>query len=107
MRIFFVPAVATALVMLIFSFSSAQTPGNPGPAGGDREITPERFKELKTDILKRIDERTKRIEEEKTCVTAATNMEELRKCRPERPARSGGQGEQGGQRRPSPFGQQR
>lgn len=104
MRKVLVPAVSAALVMLIFSFSSAQMPGDPGPAGRDREMTPERFTELKTDILKRIDERTKRIEEEKKCVTAATNMEELKKCRPERPARPGGQGEQG---RPFPFGQQR
>lgn len=97
------PVIAVMFVMLVFGFSSAQAPGGPPPA--DKEITPEKFGELKADLLKRIDDRMQRIAEEKTCVSAATNMEELRKCRPQRPAGPGGPGGQG--KTFPPFGQPR
>jgi len=90
-----VSMLAAVFVMLIFGFSSAQMSGNPPQ--GQKEITPEKFSELKADILKRIDDRMKRMTEEKKCVTAATNGDELRKCRPQRPSMQGGQKEQGRQ----------
>lgn len=99
-----VPVIAAMFVMLIFGYSSAQMPVNPPP--GEKEVTPEKFSELKADILKRIDDRMKRMADEKTCVTASTNMEELKKCRPERPSMPGGQGRPGGGQFP-PFGQPR
>ncbi len=68
----------------------AQThPGNgPGPAmqgGNGKEISPQNFDDMKTRILAMIEERQKRLDQEKSCVETATNSEELKKCRPERP----------------------
>ncbi len=58
--------------------------------GEKREFTPEQFSDLKSRALKMIEERKTRLEQEKACVEAATNIEEFRKCRPERPMGPGG-----------------
>ena len=81
------------------SASAQQNPGGPGPmmqSGEKRELTPEQFNDMKARALKMIEERRTRLEQEKTCVEAATTMEELRKCRPERPIGPGGGGFRGG-----------
>jgi hypothetical protein len=60
----------------------------PGPGmqqGGGREITPERFNQMKAHALKMIEERRVKLDQAKACVQAAKNPEELRKCRPEPP----------------------
>lgn len=73
--------------------SAQQGPGGPGPmmqSGEKREVSPEQFSEIKARALKMIEERRTRLEQEKSCVEASTNIEELRKCRPERPMGPGG-----------------
>jgi hypothetical protein len=55
--------------------------------------TTESFNEIKARILKMIEERKARIAQEKACVEAATNDEELKKCRPMPPM--GGMGGMG------------
>jgi len=62
--------------------------GGPGPAMHEmmgKEITPEQFPEVKARVLKMIDERRTRLDQEKACVEASTNGAELKKCRPDRP----------------------
>lgn len=79
----------------------------PGGGGGGpmmqeqnaKELTPEQFSEMKAMILKRLEERRARMEQEKKCVEASTSAEELRKCRPEPPmGMSPGGQSRGGQR---------
>lgn len=78
-----------------------QSPGSgQGPAmqeGSGKEITPQQFSEMKTRILKMIEERQTRLTQEKACVEAATSGAELKKCRPDRPMGQGGPGGPGGQ----------
>jgi len=95
-------SVLVALLLMAFSHPAAAQMypgGGPGPAmqeGGGKEITPEQFKEMKTRILSMLEERKKRLDQEKTCVEAATSAEELKKCRPERPMGGPGGQFQGG-----------
>ena len=86
----------------------------PGGGGGGpmmqeqnaKELTPEQFSEMKARILKRLEERRTRMEQEKKCIDASTNAEELRKCRPEPPMGPLGPGGQrrGGQQGRQPMG---
>jgi hypothetical protein len=62
-----------------------------------KNITPENFSEVKSNILQRIDERLTKLNEEKACVQAASTADELKKCRPPRP---GGPGHKGMQKPP-------
>ena len=86
-------------VMLLTAFSHislTQTyaaDGNPPvfKGEGDKEISSENFSEIKAGLLKRIEFRAKRLNEEKVCVEAAKDMSELKKCKPERPDGPGGQ----------------
>ncbi len=97
-------------LMLLVAFagaSYAQPPeGGAGPAvkeGGQKEITPEKFGEFKEMLLKRIDDRIKRLQDERVCVEAAKNNEDLKKCRPARPeGQRGPAGQEGQQRPPKP-----
>lgn len=91
-----------------------QYPGaGPGPAiqGAEgKEIAPEQFNEMKARILKMIEERRAKLDQEKACVEAAKSADELRNCRPERPMGGGGrggrfQGGPGGQRPPMAPGE--
>jgi len=62
--------------------------GGPGPGGNEgmqKQFAPEQFPEVKARMLKMLDERKARIEQEKACVEKAANHEELRKCRSEPP----------------------
>jgi hypothetical protein len=63
--------------------------GGPGPGmrGGmqQQEVTPEQFPEVKARVLKMLDDRKTRLEQERACVEKASNDAELRKCRPEPP----------------------
>ena len=82
-------AFAVLFLTSVSQHAFAQQPGSgPGPAGPEgsgKAMTPENFKEIKTRILARIEERRTMLDKEKTCVEAAQNADELRKCRPERP----------------------
>ncbi len=103
---------AVFAVLLLTSVSGAafaqQFPGSgPGPAVqgvNGKEITPEQFTEMKTRVLTMIEERRARLDQEKACVEAATDVAALRKCRPERPMAPDGrfQGGPGQQRQPRP-----
>jgi hypothetical protein len=63
-----------------------QSTGSPAaPGGTGKTVTPEQFQERKARILKMIEERRAKLDQAKTCIEAATNNEELRKCRPEPP----------------------
>jgi hypothetical protein len=62
-----------------------------------KQSTPETFSERKARVQKLLEERKTRLEQEKTCVDAAKNDDDLVKCRPQRPPMmQGGQGMQGG-----------
>ncbi len=104
MRVFVNTFLATLFLAALIQTGFAQTypDSGLGPAiqeGGGKEITPQQFSEMKTRILTMIEERRKRLDQEKSCVEAATNADELRKCRQERPM--GGQFQGGpGQQRP-------
>ena len=112
-------AIASMVVVVLFLTALSQVvPAQQGPAGGTgpamhemmgEEITPEQFPEVKARVLKMIDERRTRLDKEKTCVEAATNGTELKKCRPERPMGPGGgiQGGPGQSRPPRPAGEQK
>jgi len=54
-----------------FAADNAPQPKGPGPS----------FEQRKSDILKHIDERIARNQEEKTCVQAAKNHDDLKACR--------------------------
>ena len=68
--------------------------GGAGPGGAGKEFAPEKFQEFKARVLKMLDERKARLEQEKACVEKAANHDELRKCRPEPPTGRGGHGGQ-------------
>jgi len=114
--------VASMIVVVLFLAALSQVvvaqqgppPGDRGPAMHEmmgKEITPEQFPEVKAKVLKMIGERKTRLDQEKACVEAAKNGEELKKCRPERPGggmQGGGmQGGPGMQRPPRPAGDQK
>ena len=63
--------IATIFAVPAFAVDSAPQPKAPGP----------KFEQRKADLLKRIDERIVRIQEEKTCVQAATNHDGIKACR--------------------------
>lgn len=113
-------AIAGMVIVVLFLAALSQAvlaqqgPGDgTGPAmmreGAGRETTPEQFSETKARVLKMIEERRTRMDQEKACVEASKNDAELRKCRPERPMGPGGgmQGGPGLQRTPRPGGEQR
>lgn len=80
------------------SFSEMRGEQMPPSHGmGTKNITSENFNEVKSAMLLRIEERMKRLNEEKACVEAAGNADELIKCRPQRPEGPG----QKGMQRPS------
>lgn len=90
-----------AAVYAVFAalFLTAATPAafaQEYPGGGPGPMAPEQFSEMKARVLKMIEERKTRLDQEKACVEAATNADELRKCRPERPMMGpGGPGREG------------
>jgi hypothetical protein len=90
--------IFTAVLLFAFSevsFSEMRAEGMPpSPGLGPKEITSENFNETKADILLRIEERLKRLNQEKACVQAASSADELKKCRPQRPEGPGRKGMQ-------------
>ena len=64
-------AISLALAGSAFAVDGGQSQNGPGP----------NFDQRKTDILKMLDERASRIQEEKNCVQAAKNHEDLKACR--------------------------
>ena len=102
-------AIAVAVVLLLTAGSvvvlAQQGPaGGPGPAGSEgmkKEFAPEKFPDLKARVLKMLDERKTRLEQERACVEKATTHEELKKCRPE-PMGGMHRGGPGQQRPPMP-----
>ncbi len=98
----FVFAVLLAATLSQVAFAQGAPEGGPGMGpgpgmqqGAGKEITPEQFNQMKTNVLKMIEERRAKLDQAKACVQAAKNPEELRKCRPERPMM--GPGGRGGQ----------
>jgi len=95
-------AIAVTVVLLLTAgsiavFAQQRPAGGPGPGmqeGMKKEYTPEQFPEVKARVLKLLDERKTRLEQERACVEKATTHEELKKCRPEPPR--GGQMHRGG-----------
>jgi len=89
-------------------FAQAPADGTPPMLRGNKPAQPQSFEETKAGLLKRMDDRIKRMTEERACVEAAKNQDDLKKCRPERPAPPGGQVPGAPammQRQPSPMGQ--
>lgn len=77
------------------SFSEMRGENMPPSHGmGAKNITPENFNEAKAGILQKIEERLNKLNEEKACVQAASNADELKKCRPQRPEGLGHKGMQ-------------
>jgi len=66
-----VVAISLALAGAAFAVDAGQYQNGPGPD----------FDQRKTEILKMLDERASRIQEEKDCVQAAKNHEDLKVCR--------------------------
>ncbi len=87
--VFAVLLVATLSQVAFAQDAPEGGPGmGPGPGmqqGAGKEITPEQFNQMKSNVLKRIEEHRARLDQAKACVQAAKNAEELRKCRPEPP----------------------
>jgi hypothetical protein len=93
----FVVMVALVLAAAGASLVLAQQGQMGGPMGGQgaapgmgrgmqqQEVTPEQFPELKARVLKMLDDRKARLEQERACVEKATNDAEMKKCRPEPP----------------------
>ncbi len=109
MRLAACTAVAMLFLSAVFQAALAQQ-AQPFPGAGPmmqggtgREFAPEQFSETKARILKMLEERKARLEQEKTCVQTANSMEELQKCRP-RPPMGGPGGMQGGPGRQRPLG---
>jgi len=77
--------------MFTFSAGAQQGSGNGRTMQGvdERSFATEQFSDRKARVLRMIEERRTRLDQEKTCVEAATTEEELMKCRPERPAGKG------------------
>jgi len=107
--------ILVIVIAAVFVFSMAQSlfaqapaDGTPPMLRGDKPAQPQSFEETRASILKRIDDRIRRSTEERACVDASKNMDELKKCRPERPAPPGGQMPGGSgmmQRQQPPMGQ--
>jgi hypothetical protein len=77
--------------------------GGPGPGKQgwmQQQITPEQFPEFKAQALKNIDERIKRMGEQRACIEKAQTHEEMKKCRPEQPMGGGPMHRGPGQQRP-------
>lgn len=70
-------AVIFAAVASLLMASSTSAAENTQPSKGPGP----NFEQFKTEILTRIDARIARIQEEKTCVQAAKNHEDLKACR--------------------------
>jgi len=66
-------AMAASLLFAAMSFAADNAPQPKGPGPN--------FEQRKADILKRIDERIARSQEEKTCIQAANNQDDLKACR--------------------------
>ena len=91
-------------IALLLTVSAPLAFGQMMPGGGGgapmmrdksaKELTPEQFSEMKARVLKMLEERKTRLDQEKTCVEASKTADELRKCRPEPPMGPMGQGGQ-------------
>ncbi len=84
-------ALSAVLLLVVFpAVSFSETPSQrsgPTPGAQGKEMSADNFDETKARILQRMEEQIKRITQEKACVSAATNMDELRKCRTVGPQR--------------------
>lgn len=68
-------AVVVSILFTVPAFADDNAPQPKGKGPGPN------FEQRKSDILKRIDERIARNQEEKTCVQAAKNHDDLKACR--------------------------
>ena len=99
-------SIIAFLVIWAFAQAAFGQQGGPGSRPGPgNSFTAENFQEQKTRILQMIEQRRIKLDQEKACVEAAQNREDLQKCRPERPdgmglGRQRGQGGQGQAQQP-------
>jgi hypothetical protein len=75
MKIFFI----VAAILLSFTIGFAQQPTTRPPLGKDQKEN-ERFEAFKHKILGNLDARMSLLQQEKSCVSAAQNHQDLRKC---------------------------
>jgi hypothetical protein len=108
----FLSSLAVAVLILaafsLVAVAQQDTSGGSGPAVGqqmEKKMTPEQFSALKSRILKMIEIRQTKLNEEKACIDAATTPAELRKCRPMHHMGPGHTGQKGQAQQP-PAGQQ-
>ena len=66
-------AAAASVLLASPTFAAESTPPSKGPGPN--------FEQFKSEVLARIDARIARNQEEKTCVQAAKNHEDLKACR--------------------------
>jgi len=86
---------STAIIGIVVIFlvvGSLVAIAQQGPMGGSemqggmqQQVTPEQFPAVKAKVLKMLDERKTKIEQERACVEKAQSHEEMKKCRPEPP----------------------
>ena len=92
MSVYLVLAVMVLAVFPGVSFSQTPPESGPPPAVRRAEITPEKFDEAKAAALQRVERRMKMLSMEKSCIEAARNAEEMKKCTPGRMKRMGPKG---------------
>ena len=88
--------IATLILSLAFALPAFAAESNAPPKG-----TAPTFEQKKAQILKRFDERSTKLQEEKACVQAAKNDNDLKACKakfgpPSNPFGPGGPGGKGG-----------
>ena len=97
--------IGSVVIMLFLAAGPRPVLAQQGPGGGQgpmmqggqrQQADPATFSERKARVQKLLEERKTRLEQEKTCVDAAKNDDDLAKCRPQRPMMQGSQGMQGG-----------
>ncbi len=69
-------AIIAAAVSILFAAPAVAADNAPAP-----KVPGPNFEQRKAEILKRIDERIARNQEEKACVQAATNHNDIKACR--------------------------
>lgn len=70
--------------------------GGQGQGQGNDQQRQEKFNEMKTKILQKIQDRETKIAQMKSCVQSATTPDALRACMPKREGRGGEGGREGG-----------
>jgi hypothetical protein len=72
--------IASTILSLVFALPTLAIESNAPPPVQSKKPVPT-FDQRKAQVLKRLDERSTRLQEEKVCVQAAQNDEDLLACR--------------------------